>query len=183
MKKLGWSRITVKVWICKICGEAYIGEVEPSRCPFCGAFKKYFVESTKYDDTGAWDVELNDKDRENVEKALEVEISNNLFYKCASKKTPELDGQKLFKILGKVEAEHASVWKKILKLDKIEFSKYDKCASEYKPNLEESHSREDRAIKFYGQAASEAKNPRIKEIFKAFLEVETDHLRLSEARL
>jgi len=82
-----------------------------------------------------------------------------------------------------VESEHASVWKKILKLDTIDFPKYDKCATEYKPNLEESHSREERAIKFYGQAAAEAKSPRVKEIFKAFLEVETDHLYLSEERL
>ncbi|MBY8990813.1 MAG: hypothetical protein KGD58_08675 [Candidatus Lokiarchaeota archaeon] len=176
-------KITVKVYVCKICGEAYIGTEAPSRCPFCGAFEKYFVESTKYDDTGAWDVELNDKDKANVEKALEVEISNNIFYKCASTKVPELDGQKLFKILAKVEGEHAAVWKKILKLDKIDFPKYDKCASKYKPNLEESHSREDRAIKFYGEAAAEAKSPRVKEIFKAFLEVETDHLHLSEERL
>ncbi len=173
----------VKVFVCKICGEAYIGEEAPSRCPFCGAFEKYFVESIEYDDTGAWDVELNEKDKANAEKALEVEVSNNIFYKCASKKTPELDGQKLFKILAKVEAEHASVWKKILKLGKVEFPKYDECATDYKPNLEESHAREDRAIKFYSQAAAEAENPRVKEIFQAFVEVETDHLHLSEARL
>ncbi|MFX1391472.1 MAG: rubredoxin-like domain-containing protein [Promethearchaeota archaeon] len=173
----------VKVYVCKICGEAYIGEEAPSRCPFCGAFKKYFVESTEYDDTGAWDVELNKEDKSNVEKALEVEVSNNIFYTCASKKVSELDGQKIFKILAKVEAEHASVWKKILKLDKIDFPKYDKCSGAYKPNLEESHSREDRAIKFYGEAAAKAENPRVKEIFEAFVEVETDHLHLSEARL
>lgn len=65
----------------------------------------------------------------------------------------------------------------------MEFPKYDKCAPEYKPNLEESHSREDRAIKFYGQAAAEAENARVKEIFQAFVEVETDHLKLSEERL
>jgi rubrerythrin len=119
----------------------------------------------------------------NAEKALEVEVSNTIFYKCSSKKTPSLEGQKLFKILAKVENEHASVWKKILKLDKVDFPKYDKCAAEYKPNLEESHEREDRAIKFYGQAASEATNKRVKEIFQAFVEVETDHLHLSEIRL
>jgi len=171
------------VFVCKICGEAYIGEDPPSRCPFCGVLKEYFVESTEYDDTGAWDVELNDNDKTNAEKALEVEISNNIFYKCASGKTPELDGQKLFKVLAKVELEHASVWKKILKLDKLEIPKYDKCAPEYTPNLEESHRREDRAIKFYRQAATEAQNSRVKEIFQAFVKVETDHLHLSEARL
>ncbi len=173
----------VNVFVCKICGEAYIGEEAPSRCPFCGAFKKFFVKAKDYDDTGAWDVELNEKDKANAEKALEVEVSNTIFYKCSSKKTPELEGQKLFKILAKVENEHASVWKKILKLDKVDFPKYDKCTSEYTPNLEESHQREERAIKFYGQAAKEAKNSRVKEIFQAFIEVETDHLHLSEERL
>lgn len=173
----------MNVFVCKICGEAFIGEEAPSRCPFCGAYKKHFVVAKDYDDSGAWDVDLNDKDKANAERALEVEISNTVFYQCSSKKTPELEGQKLFKILAKVENEHASVWKKILKLDKLDFPKYDKCAAEYRPNLEESHSREDRAIKFYGQAAKEAKNPRIKELFKAFLEVETDHLSLSNERL
>jgi rubrerythrin len=173
----------VNVFVCKICGEAYIGEEAPSRCPFCGALKKFFVKAKDYDDTGAWEVQLNEKDRANVEKALEVEVSNTIFYKCASKKVSEIDGQKVFKILAKVENEHASCWKKILKLDKVEFPKYDKCASEYTPNLEESHQREDRAIKFYRQAAKEAKNPRVKEIFQAFVEVETDHLHLSEERL
>lgn len=112
-----------------------------------------------------------------------MEISNSVFYKCSSKKTPEIDGQKLFKILAKVESEHASVWKKLLKVEKIEFPKYKSCSSDYKPNLEESHQREERAIKFYGEAAADATNPRIKEIFKAFIEVETDHLKLSEKRL
>jgi len=53
------------VFVCKICGEAYIGEDPPSRCPFCGVLKEYFVESTEYDDTGAWDVELKDNDKTN----------------------------------------------------------------------------------------------------------------------
>jgi rubrerythrin len=176
--------MAVTVWVCKICGEAYISTTDkPARCPFCGAYEKYLIDSKQYDDTGDWDVELNETDKANAEKALEVEISNNIFYKCASKKTPELDGQKLFKILAKVEAEHAAVWKKILKLEKVDFPKYDKCAQKYKPNLEESHSREDRAIKFYGEAAAAAENPRVKEIFQAFVEVETDHLKLSEERL
>ena len=169
--------------MCKICGEAYIGEKEPSRCPFCGALEKYFVDAKDYDDSGAWNVNLNQKDKENVEKALEVEISNTIFYKCSSKKTPELEGQKLFKILAKVENEHASVWKKILQLNKVDFPEYDQCAVEYRLNLEESHNREDRAIKFYKKAAKEAQNQRVKEIFEAFIEVETDHLHLSEVRL
>lgn len=173
----------IKVWVCKICGEAYINDGKPNRCPFCGAYKKYLVEAKNYDDTGAWDVELNEVDRANAEKALGVEISNTLFYKCSSKKVDELDGQKLFKILSKVEGEHASVWKKILKVDKIKWDPAETCEVEYKADLEDSHAREERAIKFYTGAVIAAKSPRVKEIFEAFIEVETDHLKLSEVRL
>ena len=173
----------IKVWVCKICGEAYINDGKPNRCPFCGAYKKYLVEAKDYDDTGAWDVELNEVDKANAEKALEVEISNTLFYKCSSKKVEELDGQKLFKILAKVEGEHASVWKKILKMDKLKWEPEEKCEVEYKADLEDSHFREERAIKFYTGAAIAAKSPRVKEIFEAFIDVETDHLKLSEVRL
>ncbi|MFX1394720.1 MAG: ferritin family protein [Promethearchaeota archaeon] len=177
------NKITLQVFVCRICGEAYITDGKPSRCPFCGAYEEYLVDSKKYDDTGDWDVELNETDKANVEKALAVEISNNLFYKCASKKVKELDGQKLFKILAKVEGEHASVWKKILKMDKIKWEPPETCVEDYKADLKDSHAREERAIKFYGEAAAAAKNKRVKEIFKAFIDVETDHLKLSEKRL
>ena len=50
-------------------------------------------------------------------------------------------------------------------------------------NLEESHARETRAINFYRQAAEESINERVKEIFNALVNVETDHLQLSKERL
>jgi len=176
--------MAVTVWVCKICGEAYISTLgKPARCPFCGAYDKYLVDSKEYDDTGDWDVELNEIDKANVEKALGVEVSNALFYKCSAKKVKEIDGKKLFKILAKVESEHAAVWKKILKLDKIKWEPAETCEKDYETDLKDSHAREERAIKFYGQAASDAKNHRIKEIFQAFVEVETDHLQLSDERL
>ncbi|MHA2128182.1 MAG: ferritin family protein [Candidatus Hodarchaeales archaeon] len=176
--------MAVTVWVCKICGEAYISTTDkPARCPFCGAYEKYLIDSKEYDDTGDWDIELNETDKANAEKALGVEISNTLFYKCSAKKVEEIDGKKLFKILGKVESEHAAVWKKILKLKEIKWEPAETCEVDYKADLEDSHSREERAIKFYGEAAAAAENPRVKEIFEAFVQVETDHLKLSEERL
>jgi rubrerythrin len=59
----------------------------------------------------------------------------------------------------------------------------DKCSTRNRENLEESHARETRAIDFYKQAAKEAKNERVKEIFNALVQVETDHLHLSGERL
>ncbi|UCC91835.1 MAG: ferritin [Candidatus Aenigmatarchaeota archaeon] len=170
----------VKLWRCEICGDPYIGESAPDNCPFCGAHKKHINESKGADVN--FDVELNEKDKANAEHALQVEISNAAFYFCAAGKTDDGEGKLLFKALGKVEAEHASVWGKILKLDSIPKGD-DQCHVSNRENLEDSHARETKAIEFYKRAAGESENPRVKQIFEAFVEVETDHLKLSEERL
>jgi rubrerythrin len=126
---------------------------------------------------------LNNEDRKNVEVALDLEISNAQFYFCAALNGDDNEGKQLFKALGKVEEEHAHVWKKILKMDKAEIPKSDECSTQYVANLKEAHTREARAIAFYRKAEREATNSRIKEIFTAFIEVETDHLQLSAERL
>lgn len=171
----------VKLFRCKICGDPYVGVEPPKRCPFCGAYENFIVEAKDYKET--FDVELNEKDKANAERGLEVEISNAEFYFCAAEKSDDKESKQLFKALGKVEAEHASIWKKILKLDKVEIKKSEDCSTQSKDNLQESHDREDHAIKFYAEAAQESENPRLRQIFGALVQVETDHLKLSEDRL
>jgi rubrerythrin len=170
----------VKLWRCEICGDPYIGDSPPSNCPFCGAHRKYIREAGK---AGVnFDVSLNERDKANAEHALGVEVSNSDFYFCASGKTDDAEGKLLFKALGKVEAEHAVIWRKILKLDSVPKGN-EKCHAKNRENLEDSHARETRAIGFYRKAAAESKNPRVKQIFEALVEIETDHLHLSEERL
>lgn len=168
------------LWRCEICGDPYVGDKPPANCPFCGAKQKY-MKIAKLANPN-FNVELNDVDRANIEKALQLELSNAAFYGCAEKKTDDAEGKLLFKALRKVEAEHASVWKKILKLDSTKALE-DQCFIHNDENLEESHKREERAIAFYRNAAEIAGDDRVKEIFTAFVEVEEDHLRLSEERL
>ena len=170
----------VQLWRCEICGDPYIGEAPPDNCPFCGAHKRYIkeVKESKVN----FDVELNDTDKANVERAFQVEVSNAAFYFCAAQKSDDEEGKLLFKALGKVELEHASVWRKILKLDSVPEGD-EICHVNNRENLEESHARETRAIEFYKNAAAESKNVQVKRIFESFIEVEIDHLRLSEARL
>ncbi|MCX6818377.1 MAG: ferritin [Candidatus Aenigmarchaeota archaeon] len=170
----------VKLWRCEICGDPYIGENPPDNCPFCGAHRKYIKEAKLAKVT--FDVLLKEKDKANAEHALQVEVSNSAFYLCAAGKTDSDEGKLLFKALGKVEAEHANIWRKILKLDKAPQGN-EQCHIKNKENLEESHSRETRAINFYSKAASEYENERVKQIFTALVEIETDHLKLSEERL
>ena len=170
----------INLWRCEICGDPYIGEEAPANCPFCGAKKKYFAEAK--DAKVNYDLKLNEKELANAKHALEVEISNSAFYFCAAGKTDDAESKLLFKALGKVEAEHASIWKKILKLDKVPHGN-EPCHVPSRENLEESHARETKAIGFYSTAAKESTDARLKQIFEALVEVETDHLNLSEQRL
>ena len=169
-----------KLWRCIICGDPYIGSNPPDNCPFCGAHLKYIQDARTA--VVNFDVELNDTDRANAQKALDVEVSNSTFYFCAAEKSNDADGRLLFKALGKVEKEHASIWKKILKLDSIPQGS-ESCSEDNNENLKESHERESRAIAFYKQAAEDAGSERIKELFESLVEIETDHLDMSAERL
>ena len=170
----------VKLYRCIICGDAYIGANPPANCPFCGAHIEYIVEAK--DAVVNFDVPLSVKDRANAEHALKVEISNSAFYVCAANQTNDPEGKILFKALGKIEAEHASIWRKILKLGSVPPGS-ETCHMENVENLKESHERETRAIDFYRKSAAEADHSRIRQLFEALVEIETDHLHLSEERL
>lgn len=170
----------VKLWRCVICGDPYIGSNPPDNCPFCGAHRQYIREAKEAE--ANFDLELGETDRANAERALEVEVSNSTFYFCAAKKTDDAEGRLLFKALGKVEREHASIWKKVLKLDSIPEGS-EVCSENNKENLQESHDRESRAISFYKKAAEESTSERVKELFESLVEIETDHLEMSEERL
>ncbi|NLX52469.1 MAG: ferritin [Deltaproteobacteria bacterium] len=170
----------VKLYRCIICGDAYIGASPPANCPFCGAHGEYIVEAREA--VVNFDVLLSAKDQAKAEHALAVEISNSAFYMCAAGQTDNPEGKILFKALGKIEAEHASIWRKILKREAVAPGS-DACHTQNVENLKESHARETRAIDFYRKAAAEADHPRIKQLFEALVDIETDHLHLSEERL
>lgn len=169
-----------KLWRCIICGDSYIGENPPTNCPFCGAHQEFIKEAKEA--VVIFEIPLTDKDRANAEHAIEVEVSNATFYSCAAGKTDDSEGKLLFKALGKIEAEHAAIWRKILRLPGTPAGN-ETCYTENVKNLNESHERETRAIDFYKKAAAESDHARLKQIFGALVDIETDHLRLSEARL
>jgi rubrerythrin len=157
-----------------------VGVNPPTNCPFCGAHQEFFNEAK--DAVVTFDVPLTAKDRANAEHAIQVEVSNATFYFCAADKTDDAEGKLLFKALGKIEAEHAGIWRKVLRFPKAPAGN-ETCHAENVKNLNESHDRETRAIAFYKKAAEESDHDRLKQIFRALVEIETDHLHLSEARL
>ena len=170
----------VKLWRCVICGDSYVGVNPPTNCPFCGAHQELIQEAKEAVVT--FEVPLTEKDRASAEHAIQVEVSNATFYACAAEKTDDAECKLLFKALGKIEAEHAAIWRKVLRLPKVPAGN-ETCHMENVKNLSESHERETRAIDFYKKAAAESDHDRLKQIFKALVEIETDHLYLSEVRM
>ncbi|UCE72889.1 MAG: ferritin-like domain-containing protein [Methanomassiliicoccales archaeon] len=172
----------MKVFRCKICGDPYLGEDVPTNCPFCGAPSKYMVMA------GYWEEpvieSLSEEAKDNLYSALQLEVDNIRFYKCATEMTNDKEGKQMFRALSKIESEHASLIAKILGIEKPTVT-LDKiaCYPSYQENLKDAHAREERAIKEYSKFFKAAKEPRIKEIFQALVQIESDHLRLAEERI
>ncbi|MFB0526746.1 MAG: ferritin family protein [bacterium] len=171
----------MNVYRCRICGEVYIGEEKPRSCPFCGAHEDYFVLAKE------WKLlqseSLSEISKENLRKALDLEIDNTNFYKAVSERSKDVYVSSMFKGLSKVEREHASAICKHLKIEKPD-SKVglDKAVDSDRANIEEANRREKRAVKFYTEARSQAPEEEIKEFFKALMEVESDHIVLTKER-
>jgi len=163
----------MKVFVCRICGDPYMGEESPDACPFCGAEKKFLVSSSVWKDEN--NIELTDISRKNLETSLKLEVSASKFYKCVENTVANTEISKVFKNLRKVETEHASVFKKLLKID-TDPEVEEVCVDDIIASLEESNRREENAVKLYKQFAEEAVEPRVKEVFEAITKVEENHI-------
>lgn len=165
---------------CRVCGETYLGKAKPENCPYCGAQKKYLKKMENYD--RLMPEEVSDKSRENILEAIELEIDNAQFYDCAARNTEDESEAAIFKRLKKVEAEHAEALAELIDVEEKELSQIEECSEDALENYRDAHDREERAIKAYGQFASEAEEPEIEEFFNAIIEVEQDHLVLSDRK-
>lgn len=174
----------VKILRCRICGDPYIGTEAPSRCPFCGAKSKYFIDAADWNPS-EFEVKLSAKSRTNLEAALELEIGNTAFYECSMNEAKATGNEYYiakFKALKKVELEHASAICKFLKISTPPFPKTP-CSTDMLVDTKEGFERETRAIKSYTQFRNEAVEPRLIEFFGALVEIETDHLHLHAEKL
>lgn len=169
-----------KLHVCKICGDPYLGDEAPSKCPFCGAPKGFFVDGEEYDNPFQMEHNFTETEKTNFLKALELEIGNASFYQKASKASKDEYHKGLFKALFKVESEHASIFAKHLRVSKPGFDERIEASTEGHENLLESHRREEVAIKSYKQFLKECTTKRCKEVFAALVMIESDHLSLED---
>ncbi|MDI6815775.1 MAG: ferritin family protein [Actinomycetota bacterium] len=170
----------MEVYKCRICGDPYLGSSVPSHCPFCGAEAKYIALAKEWRDPD--DFELSEVSEANLQHALMLENNNSRFYRCSFEVSMDVELMAMFKALSKVEAEHASVIRKLLGLPKEsqEEDTRGRCHAIESENLKEAHDREKKAIDFYAKAAEVASEPRVKEVFAAFVEIEKTHLELNK---
>lgn len=158
---------------CEICGETYVGGYPAERCPFCGAAGKNLLPAAEWINYGK--IEMCEQSSEDCKKALELEMTNYAYYKCATAKAQTQVTQTIFKRFMKQEMEHAEVFAKALGID-LPQEPGVPCANDDVTNMEESNKHEQIAIKFYIEAANRAPEKRIQQIFRSIAEVENEHL-------
>lgn len=169
---------------CLICGEVCVGTEKPSHCPFCGAKGGHLVDAAQWVDENLGIGELSDLSKKNLETTLHLEVNNAPFYRDAMLKTEDIELQGVFKYLSKVEAEHASVIRKILRCDMPQPQKGKEAAvGDERENLEIAHEGEKAAAALYRRFAEEATEPRVKKVLTALSEVESDHAKIEERLL
>src|SRR4030043_749809 len=115
----------VKVFRCRICGDPYIGLEVPTRCPFCGASQRFFVDAHDWN-IDEFNIKLSEISRKNLEAAIKLELGNTAFYECAknaAEKEKDHYSFAKFKTLMKVEKEHAAAISKFLKISSSDLEK------------------------------------------------------------
>ncbi|MBI4831562.1 MAG: ferritin [Candidatus Lindowbacteria bacterium] len=173
----------MNVYICRICGDPYVGNTKPSNCPFCGAPAKYIILAENWVESGV--PELTEVSRKHLEASLKLEIDNVQFYRCAANLAKEPMSHAMFKALSRIEAEHAAKVCKLLKRPMLDIEdKPNACVgATNEEHLKEALHRELSAVRFYTSAASSATEAPVKEFFEALVEVENDHISLSNLGL
>jgi rubrerythrin len=168
---------------CRICGEVYMGCSAPTNCPYCGAPGVYLVEAKDWTDENETITELSKISLSNLEKAIQLEVNNTLFYREASWRADTIELQGIFKCLSKTEKEHVSVLGKILKHDPPELTDDREIAVEDDmTNLRVAKALEEYASSFYALSATQAVEERVKVVFTALSEIESEHIK-EEGRL
>ncbi|MFA5961744.1 MAG: ferritin family protein [Parcubacteria group bacterium] len=167
----------MKLYICEICGDAYIGVEKPSDCPFCGA-KGHFIKSgNEAEPVAEVQAEISELSKKNLLETLALETRANAIYLCMAGQAKDYPIIKMYKRLAKVELEHAIIVTKLLKMAMPEI-KPEECSSEDVENFKKTIELEDHAVELYKKFAGEAQEVNIRKFFGAIMQAEMGHIEL-----
>ncbi len=170
----------LRIYRCRICGEVYLGFEAPENCPFCGAHIELLEAPEKYpSDINA--IQITETERADLESSIELETANCRFYLGMAERKDNDTLRATYKRLAKVEAEHCEVFCKLGKMSiPADLMTPGVTTGTWATDIEESLARENRAAVLYATFAARATNDRLREVWAAISEVETDHITLDE---
>lgn len=170
----------LNIYRCRICGEVYLGYGPPENCPFCGAHSEFLEEPRVYT-PGINDVKLTETESADLKTSIELETSNTRFYLGMAQRKDNDPLSATYKRLAKVEAEHCQVFSDLLGVDvPADLTEPGETTGSWASDIEESLTREKRASALYKSFAERATNDRLREVWTAISDVETDHITLDE---
>ncbi len=171
----------VKLYVCKICGEPYIGGEAPDDCPFCGAPKNYLRPVEEFNEL--WKQELNEQEKKDMQETLDLEINATAYYQKVSDNHEKYSKQnRLFKQLTRVEKEHAEIAAKFLNIEMPEIKGEDPKGSVEK-DLERTKELEKGSIEKYQQFLKNADNSEVKNLYVALIHAEQGHHDIASKEL
>jgi len=166
-----------KLYVCKICGEPYLGGEAPDDCPFCGAPKNYIKSVEEF--SPLWGIELNEQEHKNMQETLKLEINATALYEDIAKENEKYSEQnRLFKQLARTEKEHAEIATKFLNIPMPEITG-EKSKANIKADLERTKELEQEAIEKYNEFLKNAKNINVKNFYVALIHAEKGHLDIA----
>ncbi|MEA2097555.1 MAG: ferritin family protein [Patescibacteria group bacterium] len=167
---------------CELCSGVIFAEHKSSTCPLCGAHDDYIIRAQDWEDRDNIK-NISKISKENLENAMELEIENAKFYRCAMSYAQDMDNKSIFQGLSRIEMEHVFLISKVLKKPKSDVIIQDICFRLDNENIKKSLKLGEKTKAFYTKAYNQAAEPRIKEIFFGLLEVEGDHIELFKERM
>ncbi len=163
----------VELYVCKICGEPYLGGKEPEDCPFCGAPKNYLRKIEEF--SVLWKCELTEQEKKDIEETLKLEVNATAYYEDVVKSQEKYSKyNRLFKQLARVEKEHAEIAAKFLNIEIPEFEG-EKSKGSIEKDLKRTHELEHHAVELYTKFLENAENANVKNFFKALRHAEKGH--------
>jgi|WetSurMetagenome_2_1015567.scaffolds.fasta_scaffold27456_3 rubrerythrin len=167
----------VNLYICEICGDAYIGTEKPTDCPFCGAKNNFIKLADEARPITNIKVELSELSKKNLMETLDLETKASAIYTCMAGKAKEYKIQKMYKRLAKIELEHAIIVTKLLSIALTEINP-EACSDEDAENFKKTVELEDHATQLYKKFVGESSEEHLRKFFGALMQVEQGHIDL-----
>ena len=114
--------------------------------------------------------------------ATKLEIFNGDFYMEASRRAIKDENKLMFRELASIEYIHAKVHMKLAGINEKPVLKkinYDRLKND-EAFIKEANTRERHAVSFYEKGIANSENKTVKEVLKAFMDIEKDHIFMTE---